>query len=143
MDLTPDFSLVTQIVLFVALWMALKRLVFIPMQQALATRELRTVAAQDEAVRLQTEAQTAQAEYEEALRRVRVESAHQAAAARNTAQDESQRALADARAAAAAKLLEMRAEVSAQVDLARRSLAQQAASVAEEMLARIFGGARP
>lgn len=140
MDLTPNYSFFIQIITFIILWQGLKRLVFEPFLKVLDARDTRTVAAQADAVRLIAEAEKARQDYELSLHRMRVEMAREAAAARNAAQEEGQRALAAARASANEEMMRMRAQVSAQVEAARQTLSAQAASLAEQMLQRVIGG---
>jgi len=140
MDLTPNYSFFIQIITFVILWQGLKRLVFDPYLQLLDQRDRRTVTAQAEAEKLVAEAEKVRLDYEQSLQKMRVQMAQEAAAARNVAQEEGQRALAAARTAANEEMLRMRAQVAAQVEAARQSLSAQAASIAEEMLQRVTGG---
>ena len=140
MDLTPNYSFFIQIITFVILWQGLKRLVFDPYLQLLDQRDRRTVTAQAEAEKLVAEAEKVRLDYEQSLQKMRVQMAQEAAAARNVAQEEGQRALAAARTSANEEMLRMRAQVAAQVEAARQSLSAQAASIAEEMLQRVTGG---
>lgn len=137
MDLTLNYSFAIQLATFVILWIGLKRLLFDPVLQVLDARVERTVAAQAEAERMIASAEAAREAYEQSIHDLRVEMAHEAAAARTAAQDEYQRALAEARMAATEELMVMRAAVAAQVETARRSLAAQADAVAAEMLERV------
>jgi len=140
MDLTPNYSFFIQIITFVILWQGLKRLVFDPYLQLLDQRDRRTVTAQAEAEKLVAEAEKVRLDYEQSLQKMRVQMAQEAAAARNVAQEDGQRALAAARTSANEEMLRMRAQVAAQVEAARQSLSAQAASIAEEMLQRVTGG---
>jgi F-type H+-transporting ATPase subunit b len=140
MDLTPNYSFFVQIITFVVLWQGLKRLVFDPFLRVLDARQERTVAAQADAERLLAEAEKARDEYGQKLRKMRAEMAAEATAARSAAQEEGQRALASARAAANEEMVRMRAQVAAQIQAARANLAAQADSIAQEMLGRVMGG---
>ncbi len=137
MDLTLDYSFAIQLATFIILWIGLKRLLFDPVLQVLDERAKRTVAAQAEAERMIASADAAREAYERSIHELRVEMAHEAATARAAAQDEYQRTLAEARAAATEELVAMRAAVAAQVETARRQLAEHADTVAAEMLERV------
>jgi F-type H+-transporting ATPase subunit b len=140
MDLSIDLSFLAQLVLFCLLWFGLKRLVFDPVLEVLDERKRRTVAAQAEAERLVSAAELARAEYDRSLHEMRLEMAQETSAARNAAQEESQRALAKARAAAQDEISQLRSQVSAQVDEARRGLVAQAEAIAGQMLDRVARG---
>jgi F-type H+-transporting ATPase subunit b len=141
MQLLPDYTLVIQIIAFVVLWAALKRLVFEPMMDALDARNERTAAVRAEAERLLAAAQETQHDYEKSLHDARTQMAHEAARARSAAQEEAGRALDETREAANEELRALRAHVAAQVEDARRSLAAQADEIAQEMLGRVTAGA--
>jgi F-type H+-transporting ATPase subunit b len=141
MQLVPDYTLVIQIVAFVVLWAALKRLVFEPIMDALDARNERTAAVRAEAERLVAAAQEARHDYEKSLHDARAQMVQEAARARGAAQEEAGRALAETREAANEELRRLRADVAKQVEDARRSLAAQADEIAHEMLGRVTAGA--
>jgi F-type H+-transporting ATPase subunit b len=140
MNLTPDSSLFSQIVLFIALWAVLKRLVFDPVFAVLDARQQRTVGTQAAANALTAEVDGFRGQHAQALQTARGETGQQAEAARKGAQDEHERIVAEARAAAATQLTQARAALTAQVDAARRTLAAEAEAVAAEMLRQASGG---
>ena len=82
------------------------------------------------------------ATYEEAVRQRRIEMAREAEGARHNAIEESNRQIAEARAAIGRDLAAHRAGVAAQVEAARRVLRAEADSIAEEMLQRVTGRIR-
>src|SRR5262249_23708046 len=96
------------------------------------------VAAQADAERLLADVERKRVEYDESLQKMRATMAQEAAAARNAAQEEGQRALATARAEANAEMGRLRADVAAQIAAARSTVAGAARSIAEEMLARVM-----
>ncbi len=139
MNLTPDFSLVVQIVTFVFLWAFLKRFLFDPTIQVLATREERTTGTIAGAEHLKVEAATAQENYEEAVHEARVKIGQESDAARKAAQDAHNQAVATARAAAGDELNRVRESLSGQLEEARRTLASQAQTIAFDMVDRVMG----
>ena len=68
--------------------------------------------------------------------------AREAEAARHGAIEESNRQIAEARAAISREMAAHRAAVAAQVEQARRALATQAETIAAEMLERVTQGGR-
>jgi len=142
MDLTPDYTLLVQVVTFIALWFGLTKLVFEPMRRVLDDRERRTVEAEAHAAHLYANAQTVQDDYEKTLRDMRVELSQESLATRARMQEEQARTLAEARAAAAEQLAATRAALAEQVRQARRTLAGEAQEVATAMLARVTVGER-
>ena len=142
MNLIPDISLLYQVAIFVVVLFALRRLMFQPMQRVLDERDRRTVHAQHEAEGLIKAAHADRARYDEAVRARRVDMAREAEAARHAAIEESNRQIAEARAAIGRELASHRAAIAAQVEQARRALAAQAESIAAEMLERVTRGGR-
>lgn len=139
MELTPDFSLVVQIVTFLVLWAVMKRFLFDPTLAVLDARRERTEGAKTEAERITAASRTAQDDYDQRLREARVQIAQESDAARKKAQDEYAQALAKARAAAADEQARTRAALTAQVETARGALAAEAHTIAFEMLDRVTG----
>jgi len=137
MQLTPDFTLFFQVAIFIAVWLGLRRLVFVPTQQVLSERDLRTVQAEHAAEALIAAAHADRARYDDAVHQRRVEIAQEAERARHAAIEESSRELADARAAIAQELASQRAAVAAQIETARRALGADAEAIAAEMLRRV------
>lgn len=141
MQLTPDSTIIIQIILFIGLWMGLQRLFFGPMRVVLDAREKSTTAAQAEAVHLQADAETERHTYENGLRDMRAELAQASTAARNAAAEQQAKVLAEARAAAGDKLGQLRLSLAEQVAAARLTLAADADGIAREMLDSATRGA--
>jgi F-type H+-transporting ATPase subunit b len=139
MSLTPDHTLLVEVVVFVALWFGLTKLVFQPMRRVLDDREDRTFEAEAEAAHLYAGAQTARDDYEKTLHDMRVELSQESLAARARMQEEQARTLAEARTAAAEQLAATRSALAEQVQRARRTLAGEAQQIATAMLARVVG----
>ena len=142
MNLIPDISLLYQVAIFVVVFFGLRKLMFQPMQRVLDERDRRTVHAQHEAEELIKAAHADRARYDEAVRERRQEMAREAEAARHAAIEESNRQIAEARAAIGRELAAHRAAIAAQVEQARRALAAEAESIAAEMLERVTQGRR-
>lgn len=143
MQLTPDWSILYQIAIFVIVWLGLRYLVFEPTGEVLTDRRRRTIDAEHAADAMAQGALAERARYEEAIHQRRLHLAQEAEAARHAAIEESNRAIGAARAAIAQELATHRAAIAAQVDTARRSLGAEAARIADEMLLRVTEGVRP
>ncbi len=142
MQLTPDFSIIYQIAIFLAVWLGLRHLVFQPVQQVLADRRRRTVEAEHSAEAMIEAAMADRLHYEQTVHQRRVQLAQEAERARHAAIEESNHAIAAARAAIAQELGAHRTYVAAQIETARRALAGDAETFAREMLRRVIGGGR-
>ena len=135
----PDSSFVIQIVSFLLLWVALKRLAFDPMLHVLEQREQRTQGGMAEAESLRGAAQLAEQQYETSLRNVRQAVLREAEAAHQQAVAEQQRQLAAARQQADAELAQLRAEIAAQVQQAQAGLTAEAHVIAALVAERVSG----
>lgn len=140
MNLTPDWSILLQVAIFLVVYFGLRKLIFEPMQAVLDERNRRTVQAEHTAEQLIETAHGDRATYEDSVRARRSEMAREAEAARHGAIEESNRQIAEARAAISRELASHRAAIAAQVEQARRALADQAESIAGEMLERVTQG---
>lgn len=141
MDLTPNSSLFVQVITFVILWVALKKLMFDPVLAVLDERNRRTSGALEEAGTVHQRVDEAQASYERATRDARQVLGQEMQSARAAAQLESSMIIDAARSDEAAAATAMRASVERQVTEARTSLATEAPQLASAMLARVTGGA--
>jgi F-type H+-transporting ATPase subunit b len=135
----PDISFVIQIVLFLALWFGLKRLLFDPFQQVLVTREARTTGTTHAAAQMREAANLAQQEYERRLHALRQALAAEAAAAHAAAQAAEQEVLAAARQQASAQLTQLRDNLNQQAAAARSALAAEARGLAANLFERVVG----
>jgi F-type H+-transporting ATPase subunit b len=135
----PDFSFVIQIVSFLLLWAALKRLAFDPILSVLAEREARTHGNQAEAAKLSESAEAASQRCESSLRQVRQEVLAEAESGRKRAEQEQNQVIASARREAETEIALLRAEIAAQVEGAKASLQAEARSIAALMAQRVTG----
>ncbi len=141
MNLTPDFSLILQVILFIVVWQGLSRLAFAPTREVLDQRHKRTVAAELHAAAMVNSAKDDQTAYEKTVQERRSQMATETAAARAAAQEESSKALNDARGAANQSLAAQRAAVADQISAARTKLSGSADDIARQMIARATGNA--
>jgi F-type H+-transporting ATPase subunit b len=135
----PDFSFVIQVISFLLLWWALKRLTFDPVLHVLEEREARTRGGLAEAERTRAEAEAAAEQYESSLREVRHAVLQQTDAARKAAEEEQRRRLDAARAEADAELSRLRSDIAAQVEQAKATLAREAHAIGTLMAERVTG----
>ena len=139
MNLTPDSSIVLQIVTFIVLWAILKRLLFDPFAQVLEQREGRTTGAHAAASRTLQDVSHAREQHEQAIQAARAEIAQRTEAARKEAHEERERVVAAARNESAASMVRQRAALTQQVDSARRTLLAEAEGIAAEMMQSVVG----
>ena len=142
MQLTPDFSIVYQVAIFLIVWLGLRALVFEPTQQVLEDRRRRTVEAEHSAEAMVESSHADRDRYDGAVHQRRLELAREAEGARHAAIEESNRTIAAVRAAIAQELGTHRAQVAQQVDAARRVLQTEADTIAQDMLRRVSGAGR-
>jgi F-type H+-transporting ATPase subunit b len=141
-NLTPDWSILYQVAIFLVVYFGLRKLIFEPMQHVIAERNRRTVQAEHTAEHLIEAAHADRAKYDESVRERRATMAREAEAARHAAIEESNRQIGEARNAISRELASHRAAIAAQVEQARRALSEQADSIATEMLDRVTQGKR-
>jgi F0F1-type ATP synthase membrane subunit b/b' len=139
MQLTPDYTLIIQVAIFIVVWLGFRALVFEPTQQVLADRRRRTVEAHENAKGMISTALADRERYEDALRQRRIELAQEAERARQAAVSESDAQIDAARAVIAEELAAHRAALTAQVERARRALNAESESIAADMLQRVTG----
>ncbi|HUI26637.1 MAG TPA: ATP synthase F0 subunit B [Candidatus Kryptonia bacterium] len=135
----PDFSFVIQIVSFLLLWAALKRLAFDPILRVIEERERRTHGGMAEAEALRSAAQAAEQQYDGALHDVRHAALVDAETVRQQAEAEHNRQIAAARHDADVELAKLRADIAAQVQQAQASLSTEARAIAALMAERVTG----
>jgi len=141
MELTPDFSLVVQVIFFIVLWMGLKRLLFGPVLEVLDSRHERTIGTMEKAAEVKASAEAVREDCGQAVREARMKLAREAEEARKSARDEHATVLASARKDAADEIARFRASLAEQVGKARSALEKEAQSIAAQMLDRVTGKA--
>jgi len=134
----PDLSSVYQAILFVALYFALKRLVFDRFLQALDRRHERTRGGLAEAGKLREEAARLQAEYETQMAGIRRQAVSAREEIRSQAEKEEQQLIESARREAAEVLAALRAKINEEVRTARAALESETANLSEKILSDIL-----
>lgn len=134
-----DLSILYQIILFVALWLILNKILFQPYLQLLEERERRTIGAEHDSADLEHEGARLRAQYEEKIAQAQTA----AYAAKDTilqeARQQREKILGQARAAAASKLEQARREISLALEKEKALAAAEAAAVAGEMVSKVLG----
>jgi len=141
LKIPPDYTFLVQIVLFVGLWIVLKRLWFDPALQVIRERAARSEGAVAEARAVQGEAERLRAEQVAALDHARDEAQREMQEMLRTAEAEQKRLLDAARADAQNTLGEARARIGEEVADARRALRADAESIAHEVVRKVLGRA--
>ena len=135
----PDYSFVIQVVSFLILWFALKRLLFDPVVQVLERREARTTGARHAAAEMQAATEAAAAAYERELHQVRIGLAADSEAARQSTREQERHVVAEAREAASRQLMQVREDLRRQAETVRPALAAEARDLSARMLQRVLG----
>ena len=134
-----DLSILYQIILFVALWLILNKILFQPYLQLLEERERRTIGAEHDSADLEHEGARLRAQYEEKIAQAQTA----AYAAKDTilqeARQQREKILGQARAEAASKLEQARREISLALEREKALAAAEAATVAGEMVSKVLG----
>ena len=134
-----DLSILYQIILFVALWLILNKILFQPYLQLLEERERRTIGAEHDSADLEHEGARLRAQYEEKIAQAQTA----AYAAKDTilqeARQQREKILGQARAEAASKLEQARREIALALEKEKALAAAEAATVAGEMVSKVLG----
>jgi len=141
LKIPPDYTFLLEIVLFVALWIGLKRLWFDPALRIIRERAKRTDGAIAEARAAQAEAERLRAETGTALDQARSEAQREMQEIVRGAEAEQKRLLDEARGDAQRVLGEARARIAEEVADARRSLRADAETIAQEVVRKVLGRA--
>jgi F-type H+-transporting ATPase subunit b len=136
-----NYSLVLQIVLFVALWVALKRLWFDPAMRLLAERQRRSEGEVEKARALEAEVERLRREHSAALQRAKSEAQREVAEIMRQAEAEQKQLIAQATEDAGRMLTEMRSRVAEDVAAARKSLSAEVGVIAREVARQVVGRA--
>src|SRR5690349_3881804 len=130
LKIPPDYTFLVQIVIFVALWIALKRLWFDPALRVVRERATRSEGAVAEARSIQAEAERLRAQHAAALDEARAEAQRGMQEIVREAEAEQRRLIGEAREEAHRTLTEVRSRVAEEVAVARRGLRDSAGEVA-------------
>jgi F-type H+-transporting ATPase subunit b len=134
-----DISVLYQIVIFLALWLILSKVLFRPYLNLLDERERRTAGARHDSSELEHEGARLKAEYEEKMAQARVAGTVAKDAIVQEGRQEREKLLLQAREEAALTLESARREVQRQLDRERALLATEVAEVAHDMVSKILG----
>lgn len=138
MEFSPE-TILYQAVLFVALYFALKSLVFDRFVANLDRRHQRTSGALEKAKALRDEATRLQADYEGQMAEIRRQAAAAREEIRRHAEREERELLESARREARRSLAEARARIAQEAEATRASLSGETARLANEILANLLG----
>lgn len=139
--LALDASLVYQIVLFVALWLVLKRLWFDPAMVVVKERAKRSEGAVAEARAAREEAEHLRRDHTAALEQARVEAQREVQEMMRAAEQEQRRLIEEANADAQKALADVRARVAEDVAAARQTLRADVDGIAREIARTVLGRA--
>jgi F-type H+-transporting ATPase subunit b len=135
----PDSSFLIQIVLFLILWIGLKRLLFDPVMHVLEAREARTSGLKHEAADMKASAEQSAAEYERRMHEVRHQISAEGEAQRAAAQTEERHLITEARQQASSRLMQLRETLAGEAEAARGALGVEARDLSARMLERVVG----
>jgi F-type H+-transporting ATPase subunit b len=134
-----DYSVVYQIILFLILWVILRKILFRPYLQLLEERERKTTGAQHDSVELEHEGARLRAQYEEKIAQAQAAGYANWEATVQEARRERERVLSQAREEAMKLLEAVRREVESQMQKERQLAAIEARVIAQEMATKILG----
>ena len=134
-----DLSILHQIILFVALWLILNKILFQPYLQLLEERERRTTGAEHDSADLEHEGARLRAQYEEKIAQAQTAAYAAKDAILQEARQQREKILGQARAEAASKLEQTRREISLALEKEKALAAAEATTVAGEMVSKVLG----
>ncbi len=137
-----EFPTVSQVVyqalLFVALYLALKKLVFDRFLANIDARHRRTRGALEQATKLRNETAQLQSDYEAKMAELRREAAAAAEEIRRSAENEERELVESARREATLSLTNARREIAAEAETTRTALRAETAKLVEEIVRNIL-----
>jgi F-type H+-transporting ATPase subunit b len=134
-----DYSIVYQIILFVALWVILSKVLFRPYLNLLEERERKTIGTQDTSTELEQEGARLRAQYEEKIAQAQAAGYAAKEAILQAARQERERVLTQAREEAMGVLEGVRREVENQIQKERQTAAAEVRTIAQEMASKVLG----
>ena len=134
-----DLSLVYQIVLFLALWFVLSKVLFRPYLKLLEEREGKTAGARNETADLEREGARLKAQYEEQIAQAQAAGGRAKESIVQEARQRREQILSQARQEATATMEHARREVASQMARERQLAAAEVAMVARQMASKILG----
>lgn len=136
----PDWTFVFQIILFLVLWVCLRRLLFEPNLAVLKTREQRGAGALQEASRVTSEAEEMAEQYKTRLAQTRAGAMQQVDTVYRAAEEQARHLIEAARAEATQTVTNMRETLSQELVATRQDLEKGvpdfSRGIAEKLLGR-------
>jgi F-type H+-transporting ATPase subunit b len=133
------YTVLVQIVAFLALWFLLSKLLFRPFIALLEERENRSEDLKDAAVSLVAEGERLRAEYESAIAKANEEGAAVKETILQEARQTRERLLAESRAQAAERMTAVREDIKKEMAKGREEALQEAAVIARQMAEKVLG----
>ena len=134
-----DISIAYQVILFLVLWVVLKKVLFQPYLHLLAERERQTTGAQHDSSDLELEAARLKTEYEEKIAQAQAVGYADKEAIVQDGRQQREKILGQARDDAAGALERVRNEVASALEQERRLAAAEISHVATAMVAKVLG----
>ncbi len=141
LKIPPDYTFLVQILIFLVLWVALKRLLFAPALRIIHERTTRSEGAVQEARAIQAEAERLRAAQAAALDEARGEAQRELQELLRGAEAEQKQLIAEARDEAQRTLAEVRTRIAEEVAAARHGVREQAEQIAREVSRKVLGRA--
>jgi len=135
----PDWTFVFQILLFLALWTLLRRLLFEPNLEVLQNREERSAGALKEASLVKAEAEEIGEQYRTRLLETRTGARQQVDTVYREAEEQARVLIEAARADAASTMAGLRETLAQELVQARQSLTASVPAFSREIAAKLLG----
>lgn len=136
----PDWTFIVQIILFLVLWVCLRRLLFEPNLAVLKKREQQSAGALQEASRVSAEAQEMAEQYKTRLAQTRAGAMQQVDTVYRAAEEQARTLIEDARAESNQTVMNMRETLRQELAAARQDLEKGvpdfSRAIAEKLLGR-------
>jgi F-type H+-transporting ATPase subunit b len=133
------YTVLVQIVAFLALWFLLSKILFKPFIALLEERENRTEGLKAAAALLVAEGERLRAEYESAIAKANEEGAAVKEIILQEARQTRERLLAESRAQAAERMTAVREDIKKEMAKGRELALQEAAVIARQMAEKVLG----
>jgi F-type H+-transporting ATPase subunit b len=135
----PDWTFVLQIVLFLVLWMFLRRFLFEPNLAVLSNREQRSAGALKDASRVKAEAEEMGEQYKARLAETRAGALQQVDTVYREAEEQARSLIEASRAEAAGIMANMRETLGQELTEARRLLEERVPDFSRDIAEKLLG----
>jgi F-type H+-transporting ATPase subunit b len=139
--ISPDFSLLFIIALFLLFVFVMNRLLFRPIGRVLDERQALTEGATNEARAAARRYQAKLAEYEDTIRQTRAESYRRLESERAVALEERRRLIEEAKQKTTLEIEQAKSEIAEQAEAARVSLESESRQIADRISRTVLGRA--